>query len=100
MISTVQGFAHFGEEPGGTEGGTSDHDGVHSVAVETLARTFRRAHIPVSYNRYVHVRVIFDFADECPIGFAAVHLRARTTVDGEFGDAAVLEALGKINNKS
>ena len=90
---------HFGEEPGGTEGSATDHDGIDAVTVETLACAFGRTYVPVPYNRYVHTRVGFDFTDEGPIGFAAVHLRAGTAVDSEFGDAAVLKTLCEVHDE-
>ena len=90
---------HFGEEPRGAEGSATDHDGVHTVFVETFLRTFRRTYIAVSYDGYMHARVVLHFADQGPVRFAAVHLRPSATVDGEFLDAAILESFGEIHDK-
>ena len=90
---------HFCEEPGGTESGTADHDGIDAVAIEAFFRALGCTHIPVPYNGYAHARVILHRADEGPIGFTAVHLAARATMDSEFLNTAVLESFGKINDE-
>ena len=90
---------HFGEEPGGTEGGASDHDGIDAVAVEALACPFGCSDVTVADDGDVHAGVVLDFADKGPVGFAAVHLGAGTAVDGEFGYAAILEALSEIDDE-
>ena len=90
---------HFGEEPGGTEGGTTDHDGIDAVLFETFLGAFGGGDISVSDDGDVDSGVIFHFADQGPIGIAAIHLRTGATVDSKFPDSAVLEGFGKGNNK-
>jgi len=92
-------FFYFGEEPWGTEGSAADHDGIDAVAVETFSCALGRTYVPVTYNRYAHARVSFDFADEGPIGFAAVHLRAGTAVDGELLNTEILKTLGEVDDE-
>ena len=90
---------HFCEEPGGTESSAADHDGVHAVAVETLACAFGRTHVPVPYYRYMYARVGLDFADECPVRLAAIHLRTGTAMNGELLYPAILQPLRQIYNE-
>ena len=95
----IQCGFHFGEEPWVAEGGASDHNGIHAVSVEALFRPLGRTHVPVTYNRYMHARVVLHFSDEGPVRFAFVHLRARATVDSKFGDAAILKGFSQIDDK-
>ena len=43
----------------------------------------------------VYTRVLLHLADEGPVGFARVHLRAGTAMDGQGADAAILQLLGQ-----
>lgn len=90
---------HFGEEPWGTEGGTTDHDGIDAVLFETFLGAFGCRHISVSDDGDVDSGTVFDFPDKGPIGIAAIHLAAGATVDSKFPDSAVLEGFRKGNNK-
>ena len=88
---SIQILFHFSEEPGIAERSPTDHNRINSVAVEALACALRRTHVPVTYNRYMHARVVFDFAYQRPVGFSAVHLASCTTVDSQFLNTAVLQ---------
>lgn len=90
---------HFGEEPWGTKGGTTDHDGIDTVLFETFFSAFRGGDISVSDDGDVDSGTVFDFPDKGPIGIAAIHLRTGATVDSKFPDSAVLEGFSKGNNK-
>ena len=46
----------------------------------------------------MHARVVFHFADQRPVGFSRVHLCTGTSVDGQCGNAAVLQLLGQIDD--
>ena len=90
---------HFGEEPGGTEGGTTDHDGIDTVFIETFLGAFGGGDISVSDDGDVDSGTVFDFPDKGPIGIAAVHLRTSATVDSKFLDSAVLESFCQIDDE-
>ena len=90
---------HFGEEPGGTEGGTTDHDGIDTVFIETFFSAFGGGDISVSDDGDVDSGTVFDFPDKGPIGIAAIHLAAGATVDSQFLDAAILESFGEIDDE-
>ena len=44
-------------------------------------------------------RTVLHFSDQGPVGFAAIHLRTCSAVNGEFLDSAVLQALRQIDNE-
>ena len=95
----VERFFHFGEEPRGTEGGTTDHDGIDTVFIETFFSAFGGRHISVSDDGDVDSGTVFDFPDKGPIGISAVHLRTSATVDSKFLDAAILETFRQIDDE-
>ena len=83
---------HLAEYPRPAVGRPADHHAVHAVAVEHLRGLRSRIHIAVADDRDSYLRVVLHFADQRPVRFAAVHLGACAAVNGERGDAHVLQA--------
>src|SRR5574344_934317 len=86
------------EYPRAPECGTTYHDSIHTVALESLTGLFRRANVTVSDYWNMHSRISLHLTDERPVGFASVHLRTRPTVYGEGGNATVLQLLRQFHN--
>ena len=95
LFARLQVMLHFLEYPRPSEAGTAYHDGVHAVALEALEGTLRGGDVAVADDGDVYARILLHLADEGPVGFARVHLRAGTAVDGQGADAAVLQLFGQ-----
>ena len=46
----------------------------------------------------MHAGIVLYLSDECPIGFTRVHLAARSSVDSQCFDAAILQLLSQTDN--
>ena len=86
------------ENPGTTEGGTTNHDGIHTIAVEGLAGIIGGSDVTIADDGDVYAGVVFHFADEGPVGTASVHLGTGATMDGESCYTAVLQLFSKVGN--
>ena len=95
LFARFQIVFHFLEYPRPSEAGAAYHDGVHTVALETLEGTLRGGDVAVTDDGDVYARILLHLADEGPVGFARVHLRAGTAMDGQGADAAILQLLGQ-----
>ena len=95
VLTVVEVVTDLLEEPGVAEGGAAYHHRVHAVAVETFFGAFGRGDVAVADDGDMHAGVVLDLADECPVGFAGVHLAARAAVDSEGLDSAVLQLFGQ-----
>ena len=82
FLPCFQIMLYFLEYPGTSEAGTTDHDGIYSVAVKTLLAALGRCHISVANDRNVHPLIVLYFSDQCPVCFSGVHLRTGSTVNG------------------
>ena len=58
----VEIVAHLLEYPRAAEGGTSHHDGIHAVVVESALGLFRRCYVAVAYDGYVYARIALHLA--------------------------------------
>ena len=87
----VQIVAYLAENPGPSEGGSPHHYGVHSVALEAFLCALGCVDVSVADNGDVDAWVALHFPDQCPVGFARVHLCPSATVYGERLYAAVLQ---------
>ena len=96
--TAVEHVAHFLEYPWAAEGGASYHHGIHSVAVEGVACLFGSADVAIAYYRDMYARIALHLAYQRPVGIARVHLGARSAVNGECLDAAVLQSLCQIGD--
>src|SRR5574344_1455248 len=91
--TSVQIVAHLLEYPWPSEGGTPNHDGIHSVAFKALLGTLGGGDVAIADDGDMDAWIAFHLADERPVSIACVHLRTGTTVDGERLYAAVLQLL-------
>ena len=98
FFAGVEEMPDFPEDPGMAEGGAADHDPVHPVALESLAGPGGRVDVAVADDGDVHPGIGLDRPDEGPVRLALVHLAAGPAVDGEGGDAGVLQALGQLDD--
>ena len=74
FVAGIQVVGDLLEDPGTSESGASHHDGVDTVAQESLPCLFWRGDVAVSDNGDVDARIAFHLADERPVGLAGVHL--------------------------
>ena len=98
LFARLQIVRHFLENPRTAEAGAAYHDGIHSIAVETLLGALGSGDIAIADDGNVHTRIVLHFADECPVGFAGVHLATRAAMDGQCLNAAILKLFGKVND--
>ena len=89
---------HLPENPGTTDTAPANHYGIHTILLKTLFTDLGRSDIAISYNRNMHPGIVLDFADQCPIRLARVHLRPCTSVYGKGGNTAILQLFGQIDN--
>ena len=94
----LQVMLHFLENPRAAEAGTTNHDAIHSILVETLLGALGGSHIPVTDNRDMDTRILLDVAYQCPVGFTGVHLGAGTAMNGQGFDATILQLLRQIDD--
>ena len=94
LLAGVQEVPDFGEDPGMAKAGTAHHDAVYAVALKSFLRFLCTVDVSITYYRYVHAGVLFHGTDEGPVGLALVHLAAGAAMDGEGGNAHILQALG------
>ena len=80
LLIKVEFFAT--EYPRTSEGGTTYHDGIYSVGLESLVGLVETMYIAITYNRNMYARVALYFAYQRPVGISCVHLAAGATVDG------------------
>ena len=70
------------EYPRASEGSSTYHHGIHTIAFKALAGTLCRGDISISYDGYVHAGVLPDSSDESPVSLAGVHLGACSAMQG------------------
>ena len=90
FLPCFQIMLYFLEYPGTSEAGTTDHDGIYSVAVKHSLQRWGVVTSPLPMIRNVHPLIVLYFSDQCPVCFSGVHLRTGSTVNGQCGNAAIL----------
>src|SRR5438034_604580 len=65
------------------DGSTTNHNTIHSIVVFIFQCFFRRINITISKNGNMNTWIIFQFANQRPVGLAFIHLCAGTSVDSE-----------------
>ena len=81
---------HFAEYPWAADAATSYHDSVYSLPLKTLLGTGSRSYVAISYDRYMHTRVVLYFPYQGPVRFARIHLCPGTSVNGQCRNTAIL----------
>src|ERR1700693_6193139 len=61
----------------------SNHNTIYAIAVLIFQCFFRAVDVAVTYNGDGYTRIVFHLADQCPVGFALIHLRAGSPVNGQ-----------------
>src|SRR3546814_7287876 len=85
-VKVFAGFevmADFPEDPGVSNGGTTDHDAVHLVCNPPCRRFFYRVYIAVPENGNTDQGGAPDFPDECPVGRDVVQMGTGEEGEGE-----------------
>ena len=83
------------KHPRCSEGGTSNHHGIDSEAVEGVFDIIRRLDIAIPDNRDVDALIVFHLTDQRPVGLTRVHLTTGSSVNGQCLDTAVLQLFGQ-----
>ena len=86
------------ENPGTAKSGATYHDGIDTIAVESLIGLVERGDIAVAYNGNMYARVALHFANERPVGLTGVHLRACAAMNGKCLYATVLQLLSQLGD--
>ena len=86
------------EHPGISNGRPAYHHAVYAVAAEGLGGLLACTDVAIAYKRDAQARIFFHARYHLPVGGAGIHLRACAAMDGQGGDAAVLELLGKFDD--
>ena len=84
------------KDPRVPDGSPADEDAVDAILLLSLHRLLRSDDVAVAEDGYVHSRIGFYLADECPVGSAAVHLCLGAAVDAEGCDADILKLFGNF----
>ena len=90
LFTCFQIMFKFLENPGTTEPGPSNHDGIYSILFKTLFGTLWSTDVTVSDNGDTHSRIFLDFSNQGPVGFTGIHLCTGTSVEGQGFNSAVL----------
>ena len=81
---------HLLEYPRAAKAGTTYHDGIHSIKIETLLCPLGTGDITVANDGNMHTRIFLYFTDKCPVSLTGIHLCTGTAVYGECGNATIL----------
>ena len=84
------------ENPRTAIGGSANHHGIYTIAVETLGSPLGGGHIAVADNGNMDCGVVLDLTNQSPVGIAAIHLRTGATVNSESLNTNILQAQGNL----
>ena len=87
------------EYPWASEGGSTYHHGIHTIAFKALASTLCRGDVSISYDGDVHAGILLDSSNESPVGFASVHLGTCSAMQGKRLNATILKSFCQIHDK-
>ena len=79
-------------------GGAANHQSIHTKCILIILCRRSIHHVTVADNGDVHAGIVFHSSDEGPIGGIAVFGGAQAAVDGQGGDAHVLQAFGDVDD--
>ena len=82
---------HLLEYPRMTKGSPSHHHGVYTIVVKGLFRLLWCGDVTIANDWDMNTRVVFHRFYQGPVSIAGIHLAARTSVNGQSLNAAVLQ---------
>src|SRR6056297_1549058 len=98
MSTCFKKVLYLPKKPRVTNTGATNHSPVQSILVSHFYGSLWSVYIPIAKNRNMHSRVVFYLSDRFPVGICLIHLRARTTMNGNSFTAYVLQTFGYLNN--
>ena len=91
QFAGIEIVTYFAEYPWSAEGRTPDHYCIDTIFVESHTGILRGGDIAVADDRDMYGGIVFDFADESPVGSAGIELGSGTTMNCESCDADILK---------
>src|SRR5258708_22204798 len=98
MITRFKEVFDFLKNPGIADGGSSDHDTVHSISVLILKRFFGVIDISIAKYGNLYAGIRLHFSNQRPVGIAFIQLCAGSAMNGECLDACILKSLRNLFN--
>ena len=81
------------EKPRTAEGGTTNHDGIDTIRVESLVGIGQRLDVAIANNRNVNMGIALDLTDERPVSITCIHLATGTSMNRQSLNATLLQLL-------
>src|SRR5450432_3645995 len=91
MLTRFNKMFYLAEYPRIANSSTANHYSIYAVTVFIFNCFFSRVNIAITKNGYFNARVIFYFANQCPVGFTFVHLCAGAAMNSQCLYAYILQ---------
>src|SRR5690349_18132352 len=89
-------MSYFTEDPGIANGGTTNHNAIHTITVLILQRFLCAVDIAVTKDGNMYTRIVFYFGYKAPVGLAFIQLAAGAAMNGERFYTYILQAFSHL----